>query len=67
MKNVFYPDTAQERYGFGAMAVGDVVAVDLDGENKRMVQIHAHSHGQYHGKKFKTKELDGILYIKRIF
>ena len=57
--------TAHERHGFGAMGVDDVLAIDLAGEDKRLLQISVHAHGQYHGKKFRTKQRDGKLYIKR--
>jgi hypothetical protein len=68
MEDIFYPDgdAAHERYGFGKMAIGEVVAVDLNGESAKTVQIHVHSHGQHYGKKFKTKTRNGSLYVKRI-
>ena len=62
----FFCEPAHERYGFGSMAVGENLVIDLMGEAAWPVQNHVHSHGRYHGKKFRTKEIDGKLYIKRI-
>lgn len=68
MNDIFYPegDTAHERYGFGKLSVGEVMAVDLGGESAKKVQVYVHSHGQYYNKKFKTRTRNGSLYVKRI-
>ena len=58
---------AHERYGFGSMAVGEVVEIELKerGEAKR-IQNRVASYSQYHGKQFKTLTHNNTLHIKRI-
>lgn len=57
-----------ELYGYGALRVGDMCDVDLMMHDKTPSEIQrcVHSYGQLKKKKFKTKVLNGILYIKRI-
>jgi hypothetical protein len=67
MNDIFYPkgDAAHERYGFGDIEVGEVLAVPLNGLPAVEVQKHVHSHAQHYGKKFKTRARNGSLYVKR--
>ena len=57
-----------ELYGYGALKVGDICKVDLIAQDKtpREIQTSVHAYGQYAKKKFKTKTLNNIIYIKRI-
>lgn len=67
MEDIFYPegDAAHEHYGFGRLAVGEVISISLDGVTAKALQIHIHSHAQHRNKKFKTKTRNGSLYVKR--
>lgn len=69
MQEIWLPeDPAHQRYGFGPMSVGDVITIDLEAHNetKEKIQRHISAHGQYHGKKYKTRSVDGLMYVKRI-
>ena len=66
---IFFQDKPNhEFYGFGALPIGDICEVDLIAHNKtpREIQVFVHAYGQSAKKKFKTKVLNNILYIKRI-
>ena len=69
MDDIFLNDLpAYELYGYGSLKVGDRCEVDLIAQDKipREIQTSVHAYGQYTKKKFKTKALNNILYIKRI-
>ena len=57
-----------EFYGYGDLRVGEMCEVNLLIHNKdpNELQRFIHSYGQYAKKKFKTKALNGVLYIKRV-
>ena len=57
-----------EFYGYGDLKVGEMCEVDLIGRDKtaKEIQLFVHSYGQYTKKKFKTKALNNVLYIKRV-
>ena len=57
-----------EFYGYGSLHIGEMCEVDLIKHNKdpNELQRLIHSYGQYAKKKFKTKALNNILYIKRV-
>ena len=61
------PLTASERYGFGDLAIGESIAITPT-ENETIVKVRGHigAHGQYYKKKFKTKTVNGKLYVLRI-
>lgn len=66
---IFFQDLPNHKlYGYGALCVGDICEVDLMGRNKtaKEIQVFVHAYGQYTKKKFKTKALNNILYIKRV-
>ena len=50
------------KHPYAKMAVGDIV--DITGDVHRM-QTYAHVYGRSSGKKFATRKVDGILYVKR--
>jgi len=58
----------QEIYGYGRLEVGESTAVDLSATNETATKIRGmiYSHANYHGKKFKTRTVDGILRIMRV-
>lgn len=67
--DIFHQDKPNHKlYGYGALRVGDVCEVDLIAHDKTSneLQRFIHSYGQYTKKKFKTKTLNNIIYIKRI-
>ena len=69
MDNIFLNDLPNYKlYGYGSLEVGDICEVDLIAHNKtpRDIQTFVHAYGQYTKKKFKTKALDDVLYIKRV-
>ena len=55
-------------YGFGTLQVGEMCEVDLIMHDKDPIEIQTavHSYGQYAKKKFRTKTLNNIIFIKRI-
>ena len=57
-----------EFYGYGDLRVGEMCKVNLLMHNKDSIKIQTsvHAYGQYTKKKFKTKALNNILYIKRV-
>ena len=57
-----------ELYGYGELLIGDICVVDLIAHDKTAKEIQAfvHAYGQYTKKKFQTKALNGVLYIKRV-
>jgi hypothetical protein len=67
---IFFQDLPNHKlYGYGDLNVGEMCEVDLIKHNKtpREIQTFVHAYGQYTTqKKFKTKALNNILYIKRI-
>jgi len=59
---------AHEKYRFGQLRVGDESMV-LQSETREpleKVRRHISAHGQYYGKKFRTKILGDTLHIKRV-
>lgn len=57
------------RYGYGSLKVGETTSVDIGDKDTRFVaklRCGISSHSQYYGKKFKTKTVEGKLYIHRI-
>lgn len=69
MTDIFHQDKPNhELYGYGALQVGDMCEVDLIMHDKTPSEIQrwAHSYGQHTKKKFRTKAINNILYIKRI-
>lgn len=57
------------RYGYGSLKVGETTSVDVDDRGSQFVakvRCGISSHSQYYGKKFKTKVIDGKLYIQRL-
>lgn len=59
---------SHELYGYGSLHVGDMCEVDLIMHDKtsKEIQTSVHAYGQHAKKKFRTKALNNILYIKRI-
>ena len=57
-----------ELFGYGDLPIGDICKVDLITHNKtpKEIQTSVHAYGQYAKKKFRTKVLNNILYIKRV-
>lgn len=66
MHNMFEEAPAHERYKFGSLERGECVMIPLDGENPAKIRGHIGAHGQYYGKKFRTKTVGSNLYIARI-
>ena len=68
LDDLFQDSPNHELYGFGTLAIGDICEVDLKAHDKTAKEIQAfvHAYGQYTKKKFKTKALNGVLYIKRV-
>lgn len=69
MDDIFLNDLPNyELYGYGALEVGDICEVDLVTHDKtsKEIQTFVHAYAQYAKKKFKTKALNGVLYIKRV-
>lgn len=67
--DIFRQDLPNRKlYGYGDLNVGDICEVDLIAHGKATVEIQAfvHAYGQHAKKKFRTKVLNNILYIKRI-
>jgi len=66
--DLFQEHPNHELYGYGSLTIGDICEVDLKAHNKtpREIQAFVHAYGQYFQKKFKTKTLNGVLYIKRV-
>lgn len=67
--DVFFKDLPNhELYGFGALHVGEICAVELIKVSDASIEIQnfVHSYGQRTGKKFRTKTQNNTLYIKRI-
>lgn len=57
------------RYGYGSLSVGETTSVDVDEMDTSFIaklRCGISSHSQYYGKKFKTKVVDGKLYIQRL-
>lgn len=50
------------KHPFAKMKVGQIV--EVQGDPKKM-QIYAHSYGNSSGRKFITRTVDGVLYVKR--
>lgn len=48
---------------FASMELGQVVEVLEDAER---LQPYVHVYGRSSGKKFKTRTIDGVLYVKRV-
>ena len=69
MDDIFLNDLpSHELYGYGNLKVGDMCEVDLIAHDKtaKEIQTSVHAYGQYAKKKFRTKALNNILYIKRV-
>ena len=69
MDDIFLNDLPNyQLYGYGDLLIGDICEVDLVAHDKNAKEIQAfvHAYGQYTKKKFKTKALNGVLYIKRV-
>lgn len=67
--DIFRQDLPNHKlYGYGALRVGEMCEVDLIKHNKtpREIQVFVHAYGQHAKKKFRTKVLNNLLYIKRI-
>lgn len=66
---IFFQDLPNHKlYGYGELLIGDICEVDLTAHDKtpREIQAFVHAYGQHAKKKFKTKALNNILYIKRV-
>lgn len=69
MDDIFLNDLPNyQLYGYGCLHIGDICEVDLIAHKKtpKDIQAFVHAYGQHTKKKFKTKALNGVLYIKRI-
>lgn len=55
--------TPRKRHPFPDMEVDEVVKIT---ENIPRMQIYAHVYGRSACKKFITRKVDGILYVKRV-
>jgi hypothetical protein len=51
------------KHPYAHMAVGDIVEVAID---TGKMQRYAHSYAGAVGKKFATRKVNGVLYVKRI-
>lgn len=49
------------KHPFKTMSVGDVLTFD-----DRKMQGYAHTYGQKSGRKFQTRFVEGVVYVKRI-
>lgn len=57
------------QYGYGELKIGEMTTVDVADKGARFVakvRCGLSSHSQYYGKKFKTKVVEGKLYIQRL-
>ena len=71
MKSVFSSIPLEPRhklYAFGELPVGgEVIAVAAYGDTVQKVRVHVISHGQYTGKKYRTRKIDEkTIAIQRI-
>ena len=69
MDDIFLNDSPNyQLYGYGDLLIGDICEVDLIAHDKtaKEIQTFVHAYGQYTKKKFKTKAVNGVLYIKRV-
>lgn len=59
--------TKYEIYGFGILQVGETAVVNLDDTEETPIKIRSHisGHGQYYGKKFRTKVVGSLMHILR--
>ena len=57
--------TSRNKYPFPKMKVGDSFFVE-DIMDKHVVRAAAYSYGKYHGKKFRTRTVDGGVRVWRI-
>lgn len=69
MIDIFQQDKPNhEFYGYGDLRVGEMCEVNLLIHNKDSSELQRliHAYGQHAKKKFRTKALNNILYIKRV-
>ena len=67
--NIFtFQEPAKDRYGYGKMEIDEVLEIKniMAEGGAAKIRCNIHAYGQYHNKKFKTKTVDGSLFIKRI-
>ena len=60
-----FPDGVRIDWPFNKMDIGEIVTI----KDHKLIgrgQIYAHLYGRSSGKKFKTKKVDDILYVKRL-
>jgi len=57
-----------EIYGYGSLEPGEETAIHLAMACSPVGKIRSmiYSHASYHGKRFRTTERDGYLYVYRI-
>lgn len=63
--------TASRFYEFHDMGNGETISIPIAkaqerGENLIKARLHIGAHAQYYSKKFKTRIIDNVLYVKRI-
>lgn len=56
--------TDRNSWGFKDLNVGERMQVDAD--DLKAAQKYAHAYGNLTGKKFATRTVDGVLYVKRL-
>lgn len=59
---------AHKRYGFGSLQAGMKMEINESdfSEPLHKIRLHLNAHGQYYGKKFRTRIQDGTLHILRV-
>lgn len=55
-----------ERYGVATLDIGQAVCIRHDGVMAERVAGRVHAYASNHGKKFRTRRGDGVLYVLRI-
>lgn len=59
-------EPAHKRYGYGSLKIGGIVSIPCNKDEVIKIRSGISSHAQHRNKKFKTRTLDGIMYVKRI-